>query len=642
MVEKIKKESKNILEENILKLKQIFPNVFSEEKIDFKKLKETLGTFIDSTNENYTFSWSGKTDSKKNTQITSQQATLIPNKKDSINFEDTKNIFIEGENLEVLKLLQKSYDGKIKMIYIDPPYNTGNDFIYKDDFSNNIKLYLEQTGQKKNSVTLTTNPATSGRFHSDWLSFMYPRLTLAWNLLKEDGVIFVSIDDNESHNLRLLMDEIFGEANYLVSLYVQVRYEGKTLVEDSDFHKLIETVHVYGKSSKSKLNKKIMNYSDEKFIWKIKEIKKPVTVEAGGKKIDIFKLGDYEIIKDTPSKHNLKEIWASGKILDGNSSGRFFRDFLVPRQKIDAVGTLYKVYGIGDDIYDHRYFTGPKKQSATKGIYYQGVPQNIFENITEHNKSLPIENFLNFSDAFGNCRLEGGVDFRSGRKPVAFVTHLLELGLSSDDDIVLDFFGGSGTTAHSIVELNKKDKGNRKFILVQLPEIIKGNIAGNNADCESISDITKKRIQNIIKDIENDELTNEKQIDLGFKVFKLVKSNYKIWEDVKDETTLKEQLKLFEDPLIENYEDLDVLYEIIIKEGYSLNSKIEELANKPNKIYKVSDDEFFFYVTLAKKLDEKSLQSLNLEQNTMFMCLDSALDDSQKTNLDKQCKLKVI
>jgi len=638
---KISKESKDLSDESISKLKKIFPNVFSEGKIDYTKLKETLGNFVNSDDENFIFSWSGKIDSKKNGLIL-PQSSLNPNKKESINFENTENLFIEGENLEVLKLLQKSYNEKIKMIYIDPPYNTGNDFIYKDNFENSLGNYLEQTGQKKLGKTLTTNPETTGRFHSDWLSFMYPRLSLAQNLLKDDGVIFVSIDDNESHNLRLLMDEIFGEENYLISLYVQVRYGGKTLVEDSDFHKLVETVHVYGKSSKSKLNKKVIPYSDEKFVYKIKEINPPETIESGGKKIDIFKFGDYEIIEDNPSKHNLKLIWASGKILDGNSSGRFFRDHLIPRQKIDDVGTLYKVYGIGDDMYDYRYFTGPKKLTATKGVYYQGVPKDKFENINEHSRSLPIENFLNFADAFGNCRLEGGVDFRSGRKPVAFITHLLELGLSSNDDIVLDFFAGSGSTGHSVIELNKKDNGKRKFILVQFPEIIKENIVNNNPGCETISDITKKRIQNVIKELKNNPNLEENQLDLGFKFFKMTKSNYKIWEDVKDEVKLKEQTKLFEDPLIENYDELGILYEIICDEGYSLNSKIEEFQKNPNMIYKISDSDSYFYVTLDKKLDEASLKNLNLDQNTLFICLDMVLDESQRHNLGKICKLKTI
>ena len=215
--QKVNKESLDIVQEKISKLRQIIPECFSERVLNIEKLQRTIGNVITSDNEGYTLNWSGRNDTFKNIQSLTK-STLVPDKKESVNFDKTEHVFIEGENLEVLKLLQKSYFGKIKMIYIDPPYNTGSDFIYKDNFHDGINFYLEQTGQSKNGVRLTTNPETSGRFHSDWISFMYTRLYLAKNLLSDDGVIFVSIDDHEVQNLKFIMNEIFGEESFISQL----------------------------------------------------------------------------------------------------------------------------------------------------------------------------------------------------------------------------------------------------------------------------------------------------------------------------------------------------------------------------------------------------------------------------------------
>ncbi len=271
MVEKIKKESENILEENILKLKQIFPNVFSEGKINFKKLEGVLGNNAYSEDEDFSFSWTGKTESLKNT-YSQTQGTLIQNKKESINFDNTKNLFIEGDNLEVLKLLQRSYSDKVDLIYIDPPYNTGNDFIYKDDFKNSIENYLEQTGQSKNGIKLTSNLESSGRFHADWMSFMNSRLRLSYNLLKDEGIVFVSIDDNEVNNLRLLMNEIFGEENCIAQIVWKNKFGAGA--KTKGFIGLHEYILCYCKNKDniknleipySEKSQKMYNKKDEKF-----------------------------------------------------------------------------------------------------------------------------------------------------------------------------------------------------------------------------------------------------------------------------------------------------------------------------------------------------------------------------------------
>jgi len=348
--------------------------------------------------------------------------------------KDNENLLIQGDNLEALKALIPFYAGKVKCIYIDPPYNTGAAFEYYDD---NLE-------------------------HSIWLSMMYPRLELLRELLSEDGFICVHIDDKESAYIKVMLDEIFGRENYQNTFYIQVRYADKTLKEDMAYHKQIEQCHVYRKSRLSKPNRPIEEAGFEKFNFQIKIINQPIKeVVLGGKKVEVYKHDDYKVIKKKNGfVEGLKEIWASGSILDGNSSGRFFRDYLSGRVKEDGLGVLYKVPNIGDDNFEHRFFTGPKRKGATKGKYYQGVPT---KKINEKFKSVPIPNYYDFADRFGNCRHEGGVDFRSGKKPEHYIQLIIER-FSTEGDLVLDSFLGSGTTAAVAHKMG------RRYIGIELGE----------------------------------------------------------------------------------------------------------------------------------------------------------------------------
>jgi adenine-specific DNA-methyltransferase len=342
------------------------------------------------------------------------------------------NMLIQGDNLLALKALEQEYSDSIQCIYIDPPYNTGNAFEHYDD----------------------------GIEHSIWLSLMRDRLVILQKLLKPTGFICCHIDDSEGPYLKVLMDEIFGRSNYLSTLYVQVRYPEKTLKQDMDFHKEIEQVHIYRKAYGAApiLSKKDSSF--EKFNFYIKELAPGKEIHLGGKCVRIFKDGEYEVSKADGGPDGLKEIWATGTILDGNSSGRFFRDYLGGRAKEDGLGVLYKVDGIGDDQFPHRYFSGPKRESATKGKYYQGVPVAQIENPNE-SKYSPIENFYDLAGSFGNCRHEGGVEFRSGKKPEKLIETILK-HFSKAGDFVLDSFAGSGTTgavAH---------KMGRQWIMVEI------------------------------------------------------------------------------------------------------------------------------------------------------------------------------
>ncbi|MEG0835465.1 MAG: site-specific DNA-methyltransferase [Christensenellaceae bacterium] len=374
------------------------------------------------------------------------------------------HFLIEGDNLAALQLLLKTHREKIDLIYIDPPYNTEEkDFMYDDNYVDKNDTFR----------------------HSKWLSFISKRLQICKLLLSQNGFIFISIDDNEASQLKILCDSIFGEGNYQKTDYIQVRYPEKTLKSDMKYHKEIEQVLVYRRSFNAKPYIRPEVYDYEKFVFSIEESSNGISMELGGKKVVVFQEGEYKIVKHKAGfKEGLKEIWATGTILNGNSSGRFFRDFLAGRKDTDGLGVLYKVLGIGDDQYDYRYFTGPKKSNATKGKYYQGVP---VEKLTAGSMKIsPIPNFYDMAADFGNIRHEGRVAFNGGKKPVKLIRKFIDY-FERDDITILDFFAGSGSTGHAVIAANH-DGGTRQFILVT---------NNQNGICRNI---TYTRLQNTIDD----------------------------------------------------------------------------------------------------------------------------------------------
>lgn len=387
---------------------------------------------------------------------------IVSNDKDNFNF------LLEGDNLHSLYLLEKTHKGKIDVIYIDPPYNTGSkDFIYND------KIIDDEDGYK----------------HSKWLSFIEKRLKIAHKLLNDSGIIFISIDDNEIAQLKMLCDNIFNEDNRLSIHHIQVRYAEKSLADGKSVKPVMEYVLVYAKNiNQFKLNLPKEEYTDSSFVYTINELSKGTLIKNGNTEIQIFKPGEWKIEKKSESSQELlKETWVSGTIYSKMSYGQVVRKYIEPRYEIDGLGCLYKVIGRGEDGLGYRYYVGPAKSGSTRCKMYSGMPLSRIDEINNGGsyREVPISNLLNFAPDFGNIRHEGNMTFNSGKKPVKMLKELINYH-TNKNSVVLDFFAGSGSTAQAVLELNKEDNGNRKFILCTNNE---------NNICE---EITYKRIKNVI------------------------------------------------------------------------------------------------------------------------------------------------
>lgn len=369
--------------------------------------------------------WGTKTDLE--TRLLVQLEAVGETNPDNLNdlYEQGDNLLIKGDNLLALKALERHFAGKIKCIYIDPPFNTGGAFEYYED----------------------------GYEHTVWLALIRDRLQLLRDLLRLDGFICVHIDDTESAYLRVIMDEIFGAENWVTTVFVQARYPSKTLKADRPFHMLIDQVHVYRRSDKAVIKRERKEYDISKYIWRLTTDSPSKTLVLGGRTVECFDAGSYKIERSSPSRDGLKEVWVSGKVLDINSSGRFFRDHLSGRVEEDGLGALYRVYGIGEDNLGYRYITGPKQKGAIRGKYYQGIPAKIGSESIYRIQALL--NFWDLAASVGNCRHEGGADFRSGKKPEVLVYNLINI-FTEENDWVLDSFLGSGTTAAVAHKMNRK------------------------------------------------------------------------------------------------------------------------------------------------------------------------------------------
>lgn len=599
-IQKMDGKSLDVTGVNKEKLKTVFPECFTEGNLDIDKLLSLCGEYIDNDFEKYKFEWKGKSECYRMAGKRST-GTLRPCPEESVDFENTNNLYIEGDNLEVLKLLQTAYYRKVKMIYIDPPYNTGNDFVYEDDFKDPMAKYKEITSQ-----TTKSNPETMGRYHTNWLNMMYPRLRLASNLLRDDGVIFISIDDNEIDNLKKICNEVFGEENFIA----QVTREA---IKGGSQSKYIRVTHdyvlIYSK-----------NINDVEFGGiEVEGIKLNLQDEKGpyAKGRELNKWGAGSRREDSPS------MWFPVKGPNGEDVYPIRNDGTEGRWRLGKE-KMHKIVNDGDVIFE-------KRQDGTYIIY-----EKIRDDSNREKQFISI-----FKDEYINAKGTEEIkklfkiekSYFDYAKPVSLINDLLLMSKVADGDIVLDFFSGSATTAHAVMQLNAEDGGKRQFIMVQLPEVTDEKSEAFKAGYKNICEIGKERIRRAGAKIKaEDDLWKEvplnrlptpeaqawvppnlvrvedlkdgkspieyvdesKNPDVGFKVFKLDTSNLVKWDDTPiegvDTTDLFNRMDGMVESIKKDRTELDVVYEVMLKLGIPLTYKVFENEVNGRKVYSIGDD----------------------------------------------------
>jgi adenine-specific DNA-methyltransferase len=607
--------SENPTESLLAQLREQAPHLFSEGKVDWDKLKATLGESIETRAERYGLTWAGKADAFRAVQ-TPSVGTLLPMPEESVNFDSSENLIIEGDNLEVLKLLQKSYHGQVKMIYIDPPYNTGNEFIYPDNYREGLDDYLRYSGQVSEAgLKQSTNTESSGRFHSKWLNMMYPRLFMARNLLRDDGVIFVSIDDNEVHNLRMLMNEVFGEENFLASFVRKRRMPtGMTDTQVSADH---EYVIAFARVvERVKLIGRLLTEGDYPFKDQLSHYRS--TDLTVGMTRDMRPNQYYGITNKNTGRTYFppeQRVWRfepnsmNREILKGN--------IIWPEDMPDS--------RMSRPRYKTRY--DPKKTSPIS-TWIEAKGTETTEDSRRLMAGMNQEGTRELRELLGSQALEYP-------KPVSLVRGLTAIATTpSSGDIVLDFFAGSGTTAHSVIDLNQDDSGNRKFILVQLPE------KTDNPQYPTIADITRERVRRVIAKLNEADagkldLEDKTRRDRGFRAFKLSSSNFKIWDTnhaATEPEQLAAQLHLYTDNLAESRTRQDVLYELILKSGLPLTAKVEAQTVAGKTVHSIAEGNLL--ICLGNPVTQELLRGMMALEPLQILCLDTAFhgNDPLKTN----------
>lgn len=671
--------SYEIIKERLGKLRAVTPEAFEDGKIDFDILKESFGEFLESETEeteHYAFTWPGKKQARR-LAAKPPQGTLAPAKGEGINEGKTENIFIEGDNLEVLKLLQKSYAEKVQLVYIDPPYNTGDDRIYSDNYSQPMDEYLRITGQiDEAGESLVAEKSVTGRFHSKWLSMVYPRLRSARNLLAPEGVIIVHIDENEAERLLFIMEEIFGPENNLGTI-VWDKKNPKGDAQGVAYQH--ETLLVFAKDIGELLAKRPLlrkKYNAEKIIAKAKEI---------------FALKDKtELppdILDVANKYKLTKKLFSGKelVYDLDVINQLFADWVKNEDGLSGGEAAYNKIDVNGDVWRPVSMAWPNKQQAPDDYFKPlihpvtgkpcPVPERGWRNppktmekllkdnrivfgvdestqpnrkyLLKENMSENIPSILRFGSSDDVLFKALKVPLYDNPKPYKFSAQLIKY-FSRDGDIVLDFFAGSGTVGHALWAQSISDKLKRKFILVQIPEVLKKDVKEQKEAynfCEknkletNVCEIGKERLRRVAKLLKEDFSAEDlKDVDLGFKVYKLRKSHFKEWNEYKG-NSIKEVMELFsnqENALVDNWKDEDLLTEVILQSGFPLTSLKEKLSGIPgNNVLKISSDfrGHALYVCLDKSIKTKSIEALPLSGKDRFICLDNAVSDEDKVRL---------
>ncbi len=618
MTDKLDLQSPDITSLNIEKIATLFPNCVTEaadgKKIDFDILRQELSAdIVEGTKERYRLEWPGKREAIVTANLPTNN-TLRPVREDSVDFDTTENIYIEGDNLEVLKLLQESYLNRIKMIYIDPPYNTGKDFVYKDNFAKTGEEELFESGQKDEyNQRLVANPETSGRYHSDWLSMMYPRLKLARNLLTEDGVIFISIDDNEAHNLRKICDEIFGEDNFIANIVWERAYSPvnlkKHFSENHDF------LLCYSKSLDLTINNGLKRSDEANSAYS-----NPDNDPRGLWQSDNFSVGPaiQEKIYEITTPFGRKVLPPKGRcwLLTKDRYEEFIRDNRI------WFGSK------GDGVPRIKRFLAEVKDSMT--------PMTIWKYLEVGHSQEAAQSLKKLFD---------GSSYFDYPKPIDLIKRSLEL-YSNQESIILDFFSGSATTAHATMQLNAEDGGNRKYIMVQLSEATDEKSEAYKAGYKNICEIGKERIRRAAKKIKEEKIEKAKkeglfadfkdEQDYGFRVYRLDSSNmHEVYYKPQDYS--QNTLDLFADNVKEGRNAEDLVTQIMLDWGLPLSLPIERKTISGKEVFAVAGDSL--YCCFDNGIDEAFAKAIAKEKPLRIVFRDSGFkDDTAKENVKQLLK----
>ena len=590
--------STDLTQQKLDELKNIFPEIFEDGRINYDKFKTILGENVDDKNEHYSFNWSGKKECYRTIKAKTNATLKVDNDE---NIPDGDNVFIEGDNLEVLKLLQNSYHKKIKMIYIDPPYNKDKDFVYKDTWGDSIQNYMMQTDQLREEGYTSTKTSSTGRRHTNWLNMIYPRLWLSRNLLKDDGIIFVSIDDDEVHNLRKVMDEIYGEENFVGNIVWQHSIQGK------------------GYSGKLSIQH---NY--------ILAYQKSETFELG-----MFKRTDEDNKNYSNPDNDPNGDWRAGDVRNALDRPNLKYDITTPSKKVikhPENGWRWSNETLNEKISTGEIIFNKDETRIIRKIYLKNQEGRVPESIFDGKKfGTTREGTQELKDLFDKPPFDTP-------KPIRLIKRLMEIA-TNKNDIILDFFAGSGTTAHAVMDLNVEDGDNRKYILVQLPEATDEKSEAYKAGYEKISDITKERIKRVIKKLEYKD---------GFKSYYLDNSNFQMFKELKKRPNdsleaIEKMLKMSvfqENILTQGAKELDIVYEVGLKNGFTLSAKIELIESGVYKFTKLYENERTFYFCFDKKINNDIINAIPKE--TKLICYEKALGDSVKLNLHSNLDLETL
>ena len=660
--EKFDLRSHDIAADKQATLRAAFPEAFTEGgKIDFERLKLALGESVEVGKERYGMNWPGKADCFKTIQQPSM-ATLVPARAESVAWDTTENLIIEGDNLEVLKLLQKSYLGRVKMIYIDPPYNTGNDFIYPDNYTESLETYLRYTGQvDSEGRKYSTNTEADGRFHSKWLNMMYPRLYLAHNLLRDDGVIFISIGDQEIHNLRALMNELYGEENYVNTICVKAKPSAGASGggEDKRLKKNVEFLIVYVKNRDSEafdeteLTEHIDSMREANKSWKYTRALTDfgqrslvaTTTDGEGNEIKVFKHAAFKMVPVSELKKPEEDI-----------AETYFRHFETIFRDTNAQSSIRTrvIHALGDDdglfSIDYMPRSGRSKGKLTT-VYYKGTKKDQIawlkdighkdaEKVYIRGKTGTLWTDFNWN----NVSKEGDMAFPNGKKPIAFIQRMLGLATKAvDQHLVLDFFAGVGSTAHAVLAANEQDGGSRRFVMIQLPE------PAEIEELRTVSAACAERVRRVIKKLGEQDgnqvtLQQETKPDRGFRFVKLQSSNFKTWnaDAPHDEATLAQQLEMHIHHIVEDRTQDDLLFELLLKSGFPLTTAIETLTLAGLTVFSIAEGAML--ICLEKKITSEVIKEMAARKPERVVCLDEGFagNDQLKTNAVQTMKTKGV